>query len=128
MVTVLWAAAHQITEEQRSSLLESYEEIAILQEADPVLWGKLTNLKLEDNRRELAFELLNTAQIICNDKFPVIVQPAGDPAFQYQLGIVEEKSALITVRYAFSERVSVDVPQADGSVIKTSVFKHMGWV
>ena len=30
--------------------------------------------------------------------------------------------------FAFTERVSVDEPQTDGSVRKTAVFKHSGWV
>jgi hypothetical protein len=30
--------------------------------------------------------------------------------------------------YAFSERVSVDFPQADGTVKKVAVFKHAGFV
>ena len=30
--------------------------------------------------------------------------------------------------YAFSERVSVDVTQPDGSVVKTSKFAHKGFV
>ena len=30
--------------------------------------------------------------------------------------------------YAFSERVSEEVHQPDGTVTKTNVFKHVGWV
>lgn len=30
--------------------------------------------------------------------------------------------------FAFTERVSVDEPQADGSVRKVAVFRHSGWV
>ena len=34
----------------------------------------------------------------------------------------------ITPLYSFSERVSEEVHQADGSVVKTNVFKHVGFV
>ena len=34
----------------------------------------------------------------------------------------------ITPLYSFSERVSEEVHQADGSVTKTNVFKHIGFV
>lgn len=30
--------------------------------------------------------------------------------------------------FAFSARESVDVEQADGSILKTAVFRHLGWV
>lgn len=30
--------------------------------------------------------------------------------------------------FAFTERVSVDEPQADGSIRKVAVFRHSGWV
>jgi hypothetical protein len=38
------------------------------------------------------------------------------------------KAKGITPLYAFSERVSEEVHQADGSVVKTNVFKHVGFV
>lgn len=34
----------------------------------------------------------------------------------------------IVPMYSFSKRESVEKKNADGSVIKTSVFKHVGWV
>jgi hypothetical protein len=30
--------------------------------------------------------------------------------------------------FSFSKRNSIDVPQADGSVVKTAIFKHAGWL
>lgn len=118
---VLWAAAHEITEEQRAELEKNYE-IVLLKEINLNLWNLITNLKLDAQRRELANELVEETL----RHGVVLVQPGGDPAFQFQLGCVAD--AHIYVWYAFSERVSVDVPQPDGSVVKTSVFKHMGWV
>lgn len=40
----------------------------------------------------------------------------------------ELKSSGIKPCYAFSERVSEEQPQADGSVRKVNVFKHVGFV
>lgn len=38
------------------------------------------------------------------------------------------KEAGITPLYSFSERKSIDQPQADGTVRKVAVFEHVGWV
>jgi hypothetical protein len=32
------------------------------------------------------------------------------------------------ILFSHSERVSIDTPQPDGSVVKTSVFKHLGFI
>ena len=120
MKRVLWAAAHEITQEQRDSLGDV--EIVHLREVYPELSSRLTNLQLNDSRHELARQLV---QVSVQKGIDIIYQPAGDPAFQFALGQLNER---VSVKYAYSKRVSVDTPQPDGSVLKTSVFKHEGWV
>ena len=48
----------------------------------------------------------------------------------YLMGTLERelKSKGIQPLYSFTERVSVDIVNEDGTVTKTSVFKHQGWV
>lgn len=48
----------------------------------------------------------------------------------YLMGTLEQtlKKARIQPLYSFTERVSVENNNPDGSVTKTAVFKHKGWV
>lgn len=48
----------------------------------------------------------------------------------YLMGALEKelKAKGIQPLYSFTERVSVEVENPDGSVTKTAVFKHQGWV
>ena len=55
------------------------------------------------------------------------VMIGGAPWFMRALESALHKRGYVPV-YAFSVRESIDVPQADGSTIKTSVFKHLGFV
>src|SRR5690554_832050 len=62
-----------------------------------------------------------------NELHPNAVMLGGAPFF---MGTLERwcQSVGLVVLYAFSERESVDTVQADGSVIKKSIFKHKGFV
>lgn len=40
----------------------------------------------------------------------------------------ELKAAGIQPYFSYTDRISTDVHNADGSVTKTLVFKHLGWV
>ena len=51
----------------------------------------------------------------------------GAPYFMGQLEHLL-KLAGVSPLYSFSERKSVDQPQADGTVRKVAVFEHVGWV
>jgi len=48
----------------------------------------------------------------------------------YLMGALEKelKSKGVQPMYSFTERVSVEVQNPDGTVTKTAVFKHQGWV
>lgn len=48
----------------------------------------------------------------------------------YLMGALENALKDIGVKplYSFSERVSVEKPGPDGSVVKTNVFKHVGFI
>lgn len=123
MKKFLWAAAHDMTPEQRESLT-SEGEVILLKEVNPEFYQELLNSP--DNAmdlKNLASNLLSIAD--ANDA--ILVQPAGSPAFQLALGIANFIPDM-HIRYAHTKRVSKDVPQEDGTIIKTSTFKHEGWI
>lgn len=55
------------------------------------------------------------------------VMIGGAPFFMASLERALRSRGVVPL-YAFSRRDSVDVPQADGSVKKTQIFKHAGFV
>lgn len=59
--------------------------------------------------------------------FPNAVMLGGAPFFMGALERWCYAQGLI-VLYAFSARESIDETQADGSVVKKSIFKHKGFV
>ena len=125
MKKMLWCSAHTPTKEQINSLSEM-GELVFLKDVDASLQDRINNcssdrvelLKLADDINALRLQMDCT-----------IVQLGGSPLFLYIAGAMingcMSKSVLL---FAHSERVSVDVPQEDGTVVKTSVFKHIGWI
>jgi hypothetical protein len=63
------------------------------------------------------------------DKFDRVILPVGSPAFMFQfaleLGLNNDPLCLDRYYFAHSVKESVEAAQADGSVKKTSVFKHV---
>jgi len=119
--TFVWASPHKPSQEQ----LDSLGKVVFLSDINADLQRQLSNLDMYSDLDYLAKELIFAT------KGMVLVQPAGSPAFQRILGKWLERTNpkdRPMVIYAFSKRMSVDVPQADGSVIKTVIFKHEGWI
>lgn len=114
----LWCSAHQPTQEQVNSL---DGELIFLKEVAPELMAQLTNTPTgRGEMAVLAIAVDNTAS-----KFgATIVQLGGSPAFLFVAG-AKIKTDII---FADSERVSEDKLQPDGSVVKTSIFRHKGWI
>lgn len=79
-----------------------------------------------------ALELACLAFTVCNDARgeddePMYAMIGGATFFMAPLAkaLIEQG---VTPLYAFSERVSVEVAGADGTVTKTNVFRHIGFV
>lgn len=126
MKRMLWCSPHTPTEEQVVSLSEM-GEVIFLRDINPELQEKIANCPMDSSQVEhLARQLAGYPGDHSQDY--VLVQPAGSPAFQHMLGRIMAEWGWKKIIYAHSERVSVDEPQADGSIKKISVFKHMGWV
>lgn len=114
---ILWCPQHTPTQEQVKELLG---EIYFLKDVDPKLYQSLSNTGTED-LVHLAFQFkkLWTA-------YDHVVLPIGSPAFIYVLGNNDIPGATKSkVLFAHSVRESIDIPQADGSVLKKAVFRHV---
>lgn len=86
-----------------------------------------TNKELEERAKGLAKLLRACYPHFGMEYMPTHVMIGGAPFFMSCLEVALKEVDFIPV-YAFSERVSVEEIQADGSVKKTNVFKHMGFV
>lgn len=97
--------------------------------------SKLLTFKKIPSQNELAGrarELACLAFTVCNDARdeddePMYAMIGGAPFFMATLekALIEQG---VTPFYAFSERVSVEMAGADGTVTKTNVFRHIGFV
>lgn len=131
MKKYLWASPHKPTQDIVASL---DGDIVFLKDVNPALYNRLIDSPTD------TMDLLHLAQDLFRFANPIIydavLQPAGSPAFQFCLGALScelandqfNGSFPVAVWYAHSDRVSVDVPQDDGTVVKTSVFKFKTWV
>ena len=81
------------------------------------VWGQLT----PDNYLSTCNEIVNWAEENGIEGFHI----AGFPAAVTALCI--DLKPTVPVYYAYSERVSVEEAQPDGSVAKKNVFKHKGF-
>lgn len=118
---LLVAIQHQLTAEQIQELKEMgyVGDIILLKDHNPDLFNKLSNCP--DNQ----FELLQLAkELVSNGLNADLLRPIGSPAFNAVLDRVLFETHVKSL-FSHSERISVDEPQADGSVVKKSVFKHI---
>lgn len=125
MKTALWCSAHTPTSEQVAELTNNFKSaLVFLKDMSPELQERLNNTPCDGvELNKLAIDLINFS---CKNEVDYLVQPGGSPAFQYTLGNrCDYHATAPTVVYAHSERVSVDQHQEDGTVVKTSVFKHV---
>jgi hypothetical protein len=127
MKHVLWTPQHEPTPEQVSELrqIAEFGELKKLSNIAPDLCGQLQNCPAE-GLDDLARRLYS----VCQD-FSVVILPIGSPAFMWKFSIVCSQVAhrpdhghIPVWLFAHSIRESRDEPQSDGSVKKTSVFRH----
>jgi hypothetical protein len=78
-----------------------------------------------NNRQEIK-ELISDFRDV---KTSMLVQWGGSPLFLFMAGsFIQGAMNKGNILFSHSERVSIDTPQPDGSVVKTSVFKHLGFI
>lgn len=80
-------------------------------------WGQLT----PDNYHEVCWEIKDFMVNNHVDATHVAGFPAAVNFFIKNVSIVFDNY------YAYSERIAIEEPQADGTVVKKSVFKHKGF-
>jgi hypothetical protein len=117
----LWASPHSPTSEQISEACG----FVFLKDINPALQDRLENSPDNlDSLNELATELL----VFCKENNYNLYQPAGNPSFQFVLGSTAMNYLDVNIFYAYSERVSQDITQPDGSIKKVSIFKHKKFI
>lgn len=84
-----------------------------------------TGIPSSEDVRTRAMEAATVISEVAEKGTKVMI--GGAPFFMGALESALKIAGYIPV-YAFSERVSVDVPQEDGSVVKTAKFVHKGFV
>lgn len=121
MKKLLWCSAHTPTQEQMTSLQEM-GEVTFLKDVKPSLQEKINNCPSDE--MEL-LDLATSLSVFQTRHDYTLVQIGGSPMFLFLCGdAINRKNVL----FAHSERVSIDTPQEDGSIVKTSVFKHVKWI
>jgi hypothetical protein len=127
MKHILWTPQHEPTLEQVSELhkIADFDELIKLSDLAPDLYGQLQNCPAE-GLDDIARRLYS----ICCDCSMVIL-PIGSPAFMWQFSVVCSQVAhrpdhghIPVWLFAHSIRESREEKQPDGSVKKTSVFRH----
>lgn len=123
---IIWCPQHQITATQREELGDLFPGIQVvtLQELDPELFKELADSPPDWEKLTFLSERL----MYSTWERKALVLPIGSPAFQLALGQVMSKyPARPRFLWAHSVRESEDIPQADGSTKKVSVFRHKGF-
>lgn len=119
MKKILNMSNHTLTGEQIAELSSMGYEVVELTAEDKALWGQMN----PSNYKEFIYRVMEDSDTRYNvDAYHV----AGFPPAVVNavcLACTLDKPAF----YAYSERVSEEVHQPDGTVKKVNVFKHLGF-
>lgn len=122
-MAILNCLAHAFTPEQLQEIGD--RSVTALKDRDPELFAILSNCPDEVGVLDSAvFRLMSIG-----DEFEAVILPIGSPAFMFrfaaQLGLYKSPELFDRYYFAHSVREAVDMPQPDGSVKKTNVFRHI---
>lgn len=106
----------------------SAEQVAtgVVEPADKALVQALITFDELPSAKELGAKADALAQMAAYDGYDTAMI-GGAPFFMAPLEKALRERGIKPL-YAFSRRESVEEPQADGSVKKSAVFRHVGWV
>ena len=124
---VLNTMQHTLTSTQIAELQEKYGidvQIVDLKAFSMSLFSQLSNISANADLSTLACDLICTINL---NNFNAVILPIGSPAFMYTLASRNDEICADKL-FAHSERVSKEVTNADGTVTKTSVFNHIGFI
>lgn len=112
---VLNCTQHNLTPEMIQSLGDA--EIVNLRDADPKLFGELSNVSIDSDLSGLARDLNNLV-----DKFDEVILPIGSPAFMWEFA--REFTGTCAILFAHSNRiVTIHLDST-----KTVSFVFEGWI
>ena len=144
--TLYVAFSHKLTEEQT----KGWEKVVSLSETNPELQAKMSNIPASATLEEiqsLAAAIVKEAIAAGATHFYCSGEPTlmlwanlyASQALSMDIHAEEQVSIVVGARKGFSwrtkmicvqsttERKSVEVTQDDGTVLKTSVFRHVQW-
>ena len=119
---LLWCSAHTPTNEQLDEL-STMGKLFFLKDIDCSLQEKISNCP--SDRTELVKMCHSLGALGKFENF-TLVQLGGSPLFLVTAG--QLLGGEVKMIFADSDRVSEDIPQADGSIKKVSFFKHLGFI
>ncbi len=124
----IWCSAHTPSAEQIAELKSAWgmEKLVMLKDIYPSTQEFLNNCT--SSKKDL-IQHAEDLHEIARSEYAWLVQVGGSPAFQMCFGKVSMVNMRMTYcLYAHSERVSEDLLMEDGSVKKTSYFKHIKFI
>ncbi len=123
---ILNCTQHEITQSQIDELNKVYniDLLVNLKDSNNELFRKLANMTGDENLMSLALEFLSETR-----DTDYYILPIGTPAFMFALGrasmeLEHDEFLESPFLFSFSERVVSEIQNEDGSVSKTSIFKH----
>jgi hypothetical protein len=121
MRNLLWCSPHTPLPEQLDSL-NKMGNLIFLKDIAPFTMEMITNTP---SNRDECKDLADTISMLAENHNAKIIQLGGSPLFLVLAGPIIGSGRML---FAESDRISEDIPQADGSVKKVSIFKHKGWI
>lgn len=139
MVTLFVAMSHSLTPEQIEGFQKQYgsyyedggvmypheTKVVSLRDTAPELQAKASNLNpnaLLLEVKALAGQIVEEAKKVKATHFSF----AGEPSLFFWATMFANEAGLCVLQ-STTERVSVETPNPDGTVVKTSVFRHVQW-
>ena len=124
-IIIINVTQHSVTNDQINDLENKFKEIAILNPGGDMFRNSLTFTNMPSKE-----ELSKVAKKIANDAFTMGASYAIVAGAPYLMAHLEKEFFRLNIvpLYSFSERVSQEIKEPDGSVRKTNIFKHVGFI
>jgi hypothetical protein len=121
------AFSHSLTQGQIQDAEKSLgiEELILLKDVDAEMQSKVSQIPASATYVDiikLATDIVDMAQE-CGAKFFMI---AGEPTLVLHASILAKNCGMEVVQ-STTERISSEILQEDGSILKTAVFQHVQW-
>jgi hypothetical protein len=122
MKKILNTMQHALTSEQETDLggMFGKHQLQNLRDVNNKLFKELSNISVDSNLKELANELLDIST-----QFDAVILPIGSPAFMFTFSRLTHFHRNSVFMFAHSDRIAIEKTNDDGTMSKTSVFKHV---